>query len=294
MPASPTDPSPVDALPRPLAIVAHDAGAANIIASWCAGASAPPDYICAEGPAGAIFARIGGNETRTTMTEAVEKAASIITGTGWASDLEHSARLLAAEHGKPTIAVIDHWVNYEARFNRNGETVLPDTMVVGDTIAQTMAQQLFPQTRVEEWPNTYLETQVAACGPVPEDGDTLFVAEPARSDWGRGEQGEFQALDWFARTAGKTGLTARLRPHPSDPAGKYDAWLAHHAGWSLDTSPDLAAAMRPARHVVGLNSMAMVVALEAGREVTCAIPPWGPECVLPHGGIARLATGDLT
>ncbi len=45
----------------------------------------------------------------------MDKAASIITGTGWASDLEHSARLLAASHGKPTIAVIDHWVNYEAK-----------------------------------------------------------------------------------------------------------------------------------------------------------------------------------
>lgn len=294
MPASPTEPSPIDALPRPLAIVAHDAGAANMIASWCAGASAPPDYLCAKGPAAAIFARIGGSETRTTMEQAVENAASVITGTGWASNLEHAARSLAARQRTPTIAVIDHWVNYESRFSRSGEIAFPDKIVVGDTIALGIAQTLFPQIPVEHWPNTYLATQVAACGPVPDEGDTLFVAEPARSDWGRREQGEFQALDWFVRNAGATAVMGRLRPHPSDPAGKYDAWLAGHAGWSLDSSPDLATAMRPARHVAGLNSMAMVVALEAGRQVTCAIPPWGPECLLPQEGIARLAPGHFT
>jgi hypothetical protein len=81
----------------------------------------------------------------------------------------------------------------------------------------------------------------------------------------------------------------RLRPHPSDPAGKYDHWLAHHPGVVLDRHASLAQAMNSARWVVGCESYALVVALAAGREVWSSLPPWAPACRLPQAGVRKLA-----
>jgi hypothetical protein len=41
---------------------------------------------------------------------------------------------------------------------------------------------------------------------------------------------------------------------------------------------------------VGCESMALVVALAAGREVFSSLPPWAPPCRLPHAGVRRLHT----
>ena len=280
--------SPIDSLPRPLAVVAHDAGAANMIAAWVASAGNTPERVHVAGPAEAIWQARFGHGSSHELDEALEGAACLVSGTGWASDLEHRARVAAKAAGMESRAVIDHWVNYAARFERRGEVELPDSLIVGDAFALEKAERVFPGADVSLWPNAYLAEQVEAAGPVPGRGDTLFVAEPARSDWGRDRQGEFQALDWFAEHGGEAAHSVRLRPHPSDPPGKFDEWLAGREGWSLDRSADLSAALADAQTVAGMNSMAMVVALEAGRRVVCAIPPWGPDCVLPHAGIVRL------
>jgi hypothetical protein len=281
--------SPIDLLDGAYAVAAHDAGAANMLVQWVKTARHRPELACMDGPALKIWERELGRADIVDVAQLADCDAKVlVSGTGWASDLEHDARRIAAGAGITNVAVIDHWVNYQARFERNGQTVLPDTIVVGDDIARDLAVAAFPGIPVETWPNLYIQAEVAAAGPVPQAGDTLFVAEPARSLWGRDTQGEFQALDWFESHAPAGETAIRLRPHPSDPPGKYDAWIDGKNRWALDDSPDLATALRRAGHVVGMNSMAMVVALEAGRRVSCAIPPWGPPCALPHPSIARI------
>ncbi|MEE4206334.1 MAG: hypothetical protein V2I39_08575 [Erythrobacter sp.] len=286
--------SPIDALPRPLGVAVHDAGAANMIAAWVAAASAPPERIVAAGPARAIWqARFGEGVAMSEDPQALAGMASVLSGTGWASDLEHAARLVAARSGARSVAVVDHWVNYAARFERGGAVQLPDAIWVGDPAAQGLARATFPGTPVECHANLYLAQQAAAAGPVPEDGDILFLLEPARSDWGRGEPGEFQALDHFCALRDRAGVPPsaplRLRPHPSDLPGKYDAWLERHPEAVLDTAPDMGGALRPARWVAGMNSAGLAVALAAGRSVIGALPPHAPPCVLPHAGIMHLA-----
>ena len=82
-----------------------------------------------------------------------------------------------------------------------------------------------------------------------------------------------------------------LRPHPSDLPGKYDQWIAAHPEFSvsIDDSPDLACAIARAQCVVGCQTYAMVVALEAGKKVVSSLPPWAPPCCLPHSEILMLA-----
>lgn len=285
--------SPIDDLPRPLGLALHDAGAANLIIAWAAAAATLPERVWAQGPARALWeTRFGGGALVAEPDALLDGVQSLLSGTGWASDLEHRARVVAMQCGVRSVAVIDHWVNYAMRFERAGERQLPDAIWVGDTYALRIARETFPDTKIEQHPNLYLSEQAAGAGPMPKNGDVLFVAEPARSEWGADRPGEFQALDHFTAHRAKIGIPGgtpmRLRPHPSDEPGKYDVWLSGHPRAMLDTSPDMAAALRDARWVVGLNSVALVVALNAGRQAVSALPPNAPPCTLPHDGIIRL------
>ncbi|WP_298470637.1 hypothetical protein [uncultured Erythrobacter sp.] len=285
--------SPIDALPRPLAIAVHDAGAANMIAAWVDAASEPTEQVIAAGPALTIWrARFGDDVAITDSTDALNGFACVLSGTGWASDLEHRARIAAARGGIRSVAVIDHWVNYSMRFEREGVVQLPDEIWVGDGDAARIATEVFPSVAVWQHPNLYLAEQALYAGPVPDDGDVLFLLEPARSDWGKDAPGEFQSLDYFMEQREAAGIpattTVRVRPHPSDPAGKFDEWVSAHPGTTLDASHDMGSALAQARWVVGMNSAGLVIALAAGRSVFSALPPHAPPCVLPHAAITRL------
>jgi hypothetical protein len=280
-------------LAEPVAIVAHDAGAANIIFAWLAAEGPSKDRVAVAGPAAALWAeRFGKAAGARTIEQVLDGAATLLSGTGWASDLEHEARRLARARGIRSIAVIDHWVNYRERFRRQDEEILPDALWVTDRYAVAEARLAVPECPVEERPNLYLAEQVGAAGPPPEAGDVLFVAEPARSNWGGDCPGEFQALDYFMLNRSGIGIPpvtpVRLRPHPSDPVGKYDEWLASNPGTALDRSGDMAAAVRPASWVIGLQSFALVIGLAAGRRAISALPPWAPACKLPHAEIVHM------
>lgn len=287
-------------LPVPLAVVCHDAGAANLIISWLT------DYAgqlraCIEGPAHILW----GNafpETRTfPLEEALNNAASMLSGTGWASDLEHEARRLARTKGIRNIAVLDHWTNYRERFVRGGELILPDELWVADTDAEAEARRCFPALPVRQLPNLYLEKlarEVAAHSPTPARSDPrniLYVLEPVRQDWGRsGEPGEFQALAFFLESLASLGIDEnvkiRLRPHPSDPRGKYDDWPLRYPQLDLavEEGGALAEQLAWADWVVGCETFALVIALQAGRIAVSALPPWAPRCRLPQQNLLHL------
>lgn len=285
-------------LPAPVAIVCHDAGAANLIFAWAEREGSHRLRSYAEGPAALLWKRrFREKPLAPSLEAALDGAASVLSGTGWNSDLEHRARIAARERGLPSVAAVDHWVNYRERFERDGKTVLPDGIWVADEYALGRLRALFPNLPVGLRPNHYLEEEAAlARGFQPDPRRILYVLEPARSDWGRGRPGEFQALDYFIEHHAALDLEAgaylRLRPHPSDPERKYDKWLAAHGPLdaALDRSSSLAEAIGRSGWVVGAQSFAMVVALAAGRRVASTLPPWAPPCKLPQRGIVRLSS----
>ena len=274
------------ALAPPLVLAAHDAGAANHMFAWLQPGDVP--RLALAGPA------MAGRPTMQ-LDRALEDASTLVSGTGWATAFEHEARRIARRRGIGSIAVIDHWTNYRERFVRDGEQILPDEIWVTDPYARALAERTFEGVRVVEQPNAYLAAQVAQIPAGAADpAHILYVLEPIREAWGAlPEPGEFAALDHFAAHVGPNAQV-RLRPHPSDPPGKYDAWIARlGARFALDSAPTLAAALGWAGTVVGCQTYAMVVALAAGRRVFTSIPPWAPACVLPHDGITPLSATNL-
>lgn len=284
-------------LPAATTVVLHDAGAANIVIAWVDAGWIAGDRVYAEGPAARLWADRPRAPLRATLAAALDGADALLSGTGWASDLEHRAREAARSRGLRSAAVIDHWVNYRPRFVRDGATILPDEVWITDAFAETIARDAFPTLTVRRFANLYLDAQAAAIlnssgRDVP--GDLLYVLEPARDNWGKVAPGEFQALDYLVGNLEKLGLAEgtrlRLRPHPSEPQGKYDEWIVQHGDLpiELDMSPRLSDAMARASVVAGCNSFAMAVALAAGRRTVCTLPPWAPPCVLPHDGLIHL------
>lgn len=278
------------------AIVAHDAGAANIIVAWLSEASAREIGAVMRGPAERIWQeRFPDIGLARDLDTAIQGAHRIVTGTGWQSDLEHGARVAVAQSGKASVAVIDHWVNYRERFVRDAVEQLPDEIWVTDDYALRMGRDAFPPgMKIEQFENTYLANTVRKVRDIDRDAkDILYIAEPILALWDDRAGGEFQALDYFlahrSRLDIDPALPIRIRLHPSEPKDKYDKWIAaQRAPVVVDREPDLAHAIAGARWVAGCHSYAMVVALEAGRRVVSTLPPWAPPCPLPHDEIIHL------
>lgn len=278
--------------PMPTAVVAHDAGATNLLIAWLKSWGWPV-RACIQGPARRLWELTFPDEPIwDTPAQAMMGCASLVTGTGWASSLEHEARREGRSQGLHVAAVIDHWVNYAARFKRQGEVVWPNEVWVADAWAAETARQALPPMPIRQFENLYLQAQVAQVKPPPDNGTLLYVLEPVRDDWGRGIAGEFQALDYLLlhRDVLAPGPVRRilLRPHPSDPPGKYALYLEAHPDISLDRSVDISAALSQADVVAGVESFALTVALAAGRTVYSSLPPWAPALRLPHEGIRQI------
>jgi hypothetical protein len=288
-----------------VSIAAHDAGAANHIIAWLK--KLPNDQVnqidaCVAGPALSLWVKAFPDSKTSPNLASLSDAKLLISGTGWQSNLEHDARKLARNLGIKSVAVIDHWTNYRDRFIRNNEEILPDEIWVTDEYSKNLAENQFPTLPIVQLPNLYLDG-IAQEVKLKDSSEAklketrlLYVLEPMRQVWSASnDQGEFQALDFFVRNIdflqlGRP-LLIKLRPHPSEPIGKYDRWIEtqQFLDISLDNSLTLTESIAWSNVVVGCQTYAMIVSLAAGRRVICSIPPWAPPCALPQTEIIKLA-----
>lgn len=286
------------------AVVAHDAGGAEILSSYVRQQGLDCVYVL-DGPARAVFARKLGAVDRRPLDEAIARADRVLCGTSWQSDLELTAIRRARAVNKPSIAFLDHWINYRERFERRGTLLLPDEIWVGDEFAYRLARRVFPAAPVTLVDNPYfsdMRAQIAALPARRERGGAIAVAylcEPIREHalrqhgdeyyWGYVEE---DALRYFlAHTAALGRPVERIvvRPHPSEPPGKYE-WVGRECPLSIAVggARTLLEDIADCDVVVGCESTAMVVALMAGKRVISAVPPAGRPCPLPYDGIESL------
>lgn len=284
-----------------VAVVCHDAGAANLLAHWICGETVRSARCCMAGPALEIWSRRFPGFACLSLEDACRNANLVITGTGWSSELEHDARRLARANGSWSIAVLDHWVNYRSRFERRGTEVLPDEVWVSDEWARSAAQDALPGMSVRQFPNEYLRSLVSevhghgSSHPVSRGVvRALYVCEPLRAPWCLGRPNpEFECLGLLDRLAERIAPGRRMelivRPHPSEHPSKYVGWSPRHiASWRLDSQSGLARQIADAEIVAGCESYAMAIAVAAGRTVFCSLPAAAPGCRLPHSQIRML------
>ncbi len=288
-----------------LCVVSHDAGGAEILSSLIRQQGLECQYVLA-GPAIKIFQRKLGPIDSQLLKDAIRSADWFLCGTSWQSDLEWQAIAMAREAGKRSVAFLDHWVNYQERFVRGGETHMPDEIWVGDVLAENMARNLFPGLAIRLVENPYFDDLKRELAELtqpqefnPDNLRVLYVCEPLREHalreygnerhWGYTEE---DALRYFLANLNFLGAPIgriKIRPHPSEAAGKYD-WASEEydlpiiSGGAMTLFEEVAAC----DVVVGCESMAMVVGLLAGRRVISCIPPGGKPCSLPQPEIESM------
>jgi hypothetical protein len=281
-----------------IAVVANDAGGSHILFSLLRYQGHNFLGHCTlhpvvKGPAAMIWPKYFPTIHSYDHLDSVNaKLDRVITGTGWTSSVEHEARLWASKRNIKTVAVLDHWVNYASRFFRDEVMLLPDEIWVVDEWAEKIANENFRNVVIRRFENSYLINQVAKIQKPPSNGTLLYVLEPVRTDWGRGREGEFQALEYTLKNSrllySAPICRILLRPHPSDPRDKYDDYLEFDSRIELDFSDDICDAINQADVVVGAESFALALALEAGRHVFSSLPPWAPKLRLPQEGILQI------
>jgi len=288
-----------------LAVVSHDAGGAEILSSYVRKHGLRP-LLVLDGPARAVFARKLGAIDTVPLEDAIAGSSQVLCGTSWQSNLEFDAIGLAKRHSRPCAAFIDHWINYAERFERASITHFPDEIWVGDAIAADLARRQFVPLPVRLVENPYFEDisaeLAAVCVPSRRGANgvsVLYVCEPVREHGllRFGNERHFgyveeEALRFFCSNIALLGAPVariRIRPHPSEKAGKYD-WV--HAEFAL---PIEAGGQRPLVEevaesdvVVGCESMAMAIGVLAGKRVVSCIPAGGKPCGLPHPQIEHM------
>lgn len=288
-----------------VALVAHDAGGAELLSSFMRRMLVPTMLVLG-GPACKVFARKLGTIHTVALEQAVERASWVLCGTSWQSDLEWRAIELAHIAGKRSVAYLDHWVNYRERFVRDGVEHLPDAIWVADLYAEALAKRSFPRVPVRLMGNPYfddvlLELKGVKTRPPAElHGVTvLYICEPIGEHalvqlGNQRHMGyiEDEAVEYFFRhLSSVSDQIARIimRPHPSEPPGKY-SWVAEASPVPIQISSGggLLHDLALADIVVGCESMAMVIALLAQKRVVCSIPPGGRPCALPYKEIESL------
>ncbi|GAB1390581.1 MAG: hypothetical protein AMXMBFR78_17310 [Rubrivivax sp.] len=288
-------------LASPLALVCHDAGPLELLLPWL-DLTLLRVRACLRGPALHLWReRMGDKLLVQDLETALDGAAMLLSGAGRGPDprdLEHRARLAAAALGLHSVAVLDHWVDYAARFARSGASRLPDELWVADAEAYALARSVFAGLPVRLQPNLHLQAQVARLAAAPDaqrHSTVLLLPEPIGKAWEGRLPGEEQALNYLIAHADRLGLRAplqlRLRPHERDAPGRWNDWMAaqrvHHA-IEIDVAPTLADAIDDLAWVAGLESPGLVLAHASGRRAVCLQPPWAPRSRLPQRGLLHL------
>lgn len=290
-----------------ITIVSHDAGGAEILSNYVLKNKENYQFVL-DGPAISIFKKLLGNIQLISLEESLVHSDTYLTGTSWQSDLEKKAISIAKQKCIRVVSFLDHWVNYKERFLFDGKLNLPDEIWVGDKDALSIANRHFPGAVIFLKENPYFEsvkkyfkTQIAKRIDIDvPNPNVLFLCEnisdhakKAYNDeryWGYTEE---DAIRFFFTNLKKLKIEPRkvvFRPHPSDKVDKYHWILDSYKNFTIHISntDTLFEQIALADLVVGCESMALIIALLAGKKVVSCIPPGGKKLELPQVEILEL------
>lgn len=299
-------------------LVSHDAGGAEMVACWFLNYKGPKFKnvsLIAEGPAVSVFKRRLPellSETRNHFSPSSQD--NVVTGSGWASDLEREAIQKGKSAGSFVVTILDHWVNYRERFMGLPEGVEPDEIWLGDLEAFKIAQKVFSvapkiSSKLVQIENPYfietLKEMKSAASKTIEPNEkslrVLYLCEAVsehESKMGGSQQVDFpefraarRFIDWLRSNEikGKTPHL-RMRLHPSEKRDKYNFFISQASDIEITLSEGttLVEDCAWADWVAGMNSMALVVALMAGKRVVSCMPSPSDPCMLPQSEIEKI------
>ncbi len=288
--------------------VSHDSGGAEIVSAYAKGNKVTSDFFClAEGPAKNIFERKGLDVIDRVRAEKLIKEKKIdlvITSTSGASSLELDLIEQAKNVRIKSVSYLDHWLNYRERFGypmAGWEDNLPNEIWVGDKEALKIAADLFliPVLLV---PNLFFEEIKKEFQLKRGTGDSvLFMCEPISVQFQRSGvkiEGNFDEIEILILILERFAINKPkqiiLRLHPSEPRNKYDSLIIQFKGRLniiKSENNDILDDIAQSRLVIGMSSMALVVAGLCGKK-TVSFMPGEKDCPLPFKNIIKIKSID--
>jgi len=262
-----------------VAVISHDAGGAEILSSWLKYNKVPYSLSLA-GPAKTIFKKKLGKINNKSLKKAIDTSEWVLTGTSWASDLEYRAIGMANHDGKFVASFLDHWVHYRERFLWHGSEVLPDEIWVGDKDAKILAEKTFSNAKIRlvdnpHWIDFKVEYQSKFDDKKYKNGIRLLYLSSNIDDirkkrktvnytdndiWEIFSNNLFKVID-------KNNLKQiSIRQHPSEQKSKYGKFVMENIPIVIDRNSDLIDSLKNHTHVIGHNSMALVLSQLCGLE----------------------------
>ena len=288
-----------------LLVASNDAGGAEILSAWIKLHHDQFDITYwLTGPALGVFERkLATLRHYQNGLDGISAFDQVITTTSWSTDHEKNVIKKARQLNIPVFTYLDHWMDFKQRFQLKDEIVLPDELWVGDVYAENLAKLEFPERKIMLVPNLYMQELVnvikeASRVVTHTQHRILYVTEPtsvvALARYGHKDffgYTEFSALDDFLVYIDKQAIEyeiIRIRLHPSEPAGKYDHYLKNdHFCIELSNGSSLIDDCAWSDWVVGCQSMAMAIAVNAGKNVISCLPD-GVASALPYPEIKKI------
>jgi len=261
-------------------VVCHDAGGAELICRLLKAMNY--DFIYSlKGPAVKIFYNYLGVINNQTLYQVIRQSDLVICGTSWQSTHENEALVLAQEMSKRVISVIDH----------NGFRIIPNEIWVTDSIAQNLAREFAPEAKIKVIGNPYLYelkqefTKINKATKNAQFSNFLYLFEPFseqaflqynnRDYWNFDEYSAFSFfLQNIFKLTNSKDVNIFLRPHPSEDPTKYQNLLVSNDIYkiNLDPNDDLLLSMSLVDCVVGVDTIALMLARELGIPTFSSLP----------------------
>jgi hypothetical protein len=259
---------------------AHDPGGANAVAVTVASLRSQGDSVLAlgKGPALRQFATLGVACTpwseepaaTTALTESLQTANLLLTGTSAQNGFEQELILQARDRGIPSLALIDYDANHALRFCRRqtpGPPVYPDVVTALDeACAQALTEAGVPAAAVRVTGQPYYAWLATRPRPPRTIGQAsrrvLFASQPDADEPHTWEV----VLAAFAEHAKRDRLTIRF--HPRQVTEERERCLARFAHRGLpsrvDEEPSSLVSVAAHDLVLGISSTILVEAALLG------------------------------
>ena len=281
-------------------IICRDMGAATVISE---NENKKNCLYFLKNPAKKFFEQKGIiSENLKTLEKNIKNCELVITGTSWPLDIEFRAIKLAKKYNKKIITYLDHWVNYELRFNYKKE-MLPDIIITTDIYAFNLAKKKFPFTKILLKKNMYFETiKKKYKALIKEKKYILYVdnhlVEVNKKIINKKRHSkqifldEKVILENFIKKIKNHNIRSKkilFRTHPKKKIkNSLNIIKKYKSICSISKNEDLLKDIAKSEIVVGWNSMAMFIAHKLGKKVMHILPRGFKDNKLPIKNIMYL------
>lgn len=271
---------------RKVLVVAHDPGGANAVAVTAANLRESEFVVDAYaiGPAQRQYERLGVEylalEDVRILKGDLPSYDLLLVGTSAEDRSEIILLEMARQFSVPSLAVLDYWANYKARFMLDlqdvDSVVLPDVITALDQhCAVEMVEEGLPKERIVISGQPYfgwLCRHDVRSGSVLESAKrVLFASQPHPA----ASEVLETLINVLAENRNFQELLVRFHPRQTDIADSVALLEASGLCYHIDSSPDVLTTLKSCDRVIGLSSVILIESALMGVPACSFLPrPW--------------------